>query len=154
MLKILIFLLLSILIRPDTAIVTYHLYKSTDLLTTVACSDGANGIMSWGYKNISRMFPYVTAWQSLQWNSALCGSCIRIQYKGRFIYVTGIDKCGVINPLFSHFDLSRQAFTMIFGQEGIDKGTMTANFTLVSPRLCKGNRKRTVADTYVHLEQN
>jgi hypothetical protein len=103
------FFLLAILTlaMSDTAIVTYHLYKRTDLLTTVACSDGKNGIMNWGYKDLSMMFPYVTAWQSVTWNSPQCGSCAKITYKGRYVYVTVIDQCGVINPLLSHFDMSK-----------------------------------------------
>ena len=70
--KAITFIILSLLLAfvySDTAIVTYHLYQKTDSLTTVACSDGANGIMSWGYKDFSMMFPYVAAWQNAHWNS-------------------------------------------------------------------------------------
>lgn len=113
---LLTFSLVFTLVLSDTAIVTYHLYQKFDSLTTVACSDGANGIMSWGYKDISNMFPYVTAWQPASWNSPQCGSCAKITWKGKFIYVTVIDQCGVINKAYSHFDMSRESFTMLFGQ--------------------------------------
>ncbi len=91
----------------DTAIVTYHLYTKYDSLTTVACSDGANGIMRWGYKDLSLMFPYVTAWQSAGWNSTQCGNCAKIEWNGKFTYVTVIDQCGVIASAYSHFDMSK-----------------------------------------------
>ena len=105
--KFLLISLLLVVAISDTAIVTYHLYKSTDALTTVACSDGANGIMSWGYRNISALFPYVTAWQSVSWNSPQCGSCVKMTYGGKFVYVTVIDRCEMINPAYSHFDMSK-----------------------------------------------
>ena len=107
LIKILLLCLVVSVVVSDTAIVTYHLYKSKDSLTTVACSDGVNGIMSWGYKNISLLFPYVTAWQGVRWNSPQCGSCVQISWKGKFVYVTVIDRCEVINPLYSHFDMSK-----------------------------------------------
>lgn len=42
---------------------TYHLYQPSTPLTNVACSDGDHGIIKWGYKDLSAMFPYVSAWQ-------------------------------------------------------------------------------------------
>lgn len=105
--KLLFFFLLLSLTVSDTAIVTYHLYSKYDSLTTVACSDGSYGLMSWGYKDISNMFPYVTAWQSAKWNSPQCGNCAKIMWKGKYSYVTVIDMCGVINSAYSHFDMSK-----------------------------------------------
>ncbi len=128
-------------VYTDTAIVTYHLYTKYDKLTTVSCSDGANGLMSWGYKDLSMMFPYVTAWQPASWNSPQCGSCVKIMWKGKYTYVTVIDQCGMINSAYSHFDMSKQAFLGLFGQQGYAKGTMTANFTIVASKYCPGNRK-------------
>lgn len=99
--------ILATTVFSDTAIVTYHLYTKTDLLTTVSCSDGANGLMSWGYTDLSMMFPYVTAWQPASWNSPQCGSCVKIMWNGKYTYVTVIDMCGVINSAYSHFDMSK-----------------------------------------------
>lgn len=108
LLPILIILLIApTIVQSDTAIVTYHLYTKYDKLTTVSCSDGANGIMSWGYKDLSLMFPYVTAWQPASWNSPQCGSCIKIMWNGKYTYVTVVDQCGMINSAYSHFDLSK-----------------------------------------------
>jgi len=39
------------------------MYTASDSLTTVSCSDGANGLITkFGYSNLSKMYPYVTAW--------------------------------------------------------------------------------------------
>lgn len=142
-----LFSLLLAFVFSDTAIVTYHLYKKTDSLTTVSCSDGANGIMSWGYRDLSMMFPYVTAWQPSSWNSPQCGSCAKIMWKGKYTYVTVIDQCGVINSAYSHFDMSKEAFYGLFGDIGIAKGTMTANFSIVASKYCPGNRKGVIGES-------
>jgi len=104
---LIVLLLFTTQVYSDTAIVTYHLYTQNDKLTTVSCSDGANGLMSWGYNDLSQMFPYVTAWQPASWNSPQCGSCIKIDWNGKYTYVTVIDQCGMINSAYSHFDMSK-----------------------------------------------
>ncbi len=138
----------------DTAIVTYHLYTKYDKLTTVACSDGKNGIMSWGYNDLSLLFPYVTAWQPSGWNSTQCGSCAKIMWNGRFVYVTVIDQCGMINSAYSHFDMSKEAFYKLFGDIGIARGSMTANFSIVASKYCPGNRKGVISSTPIRLENS
>jgi hypothetical protein len=140
---ILFCLFISAFSQSGVARCTYHLYAASNSLSIVACSDGANGIMKWGYKDLSPMFPYVTAWQDTTWNSPKCGTCIKITYRTKKIYLTVVDQCGKsTKPGTSHFDLSKEAFVALFGQEGIQKGTMEANFELVQPSLCKGNKKR------------
>lgn len=110
---------------------TYHLYEPSTSLSGVTCSDGANGILNWGYKDVSAMFPYVTAWQDVAWNSPKCGTCFKITHQTNTIYVTVVDQCGKSDKVgTSHFDLSKEAFVALFGQDGIQKGTMEANFEL------------------------
>jgi hypothetical protein len=110
---------------------TYHLYEPSTSLSGVTCSDGANGILNWGYKDVSAMFPYVTAWQDVAWNSPKCGTCFKITHQTNTIYVTAVDQCGKSDKVgTSHFDLSKEAFVALFGQEGIQKGTMEGNFEL------------------------
>ena len=121
---------------------TYHLYAPSTSLGSVACSDGDNGIMKWGYKDLSLMFPYVTAWQDVAWNSPKCGTCFKVTYLTKTIYVTVVDQCGKSEKAgTSHFDLSKEAFVELFGQEGIQKGTMEGHFELAQPSQCKGNKK-------------
>lgn len=126
---------------------TYHLYAPSTPLTSVACSDGANGIIKWGYKDLSPMYPYVTAWQEAAWNSPKCGDCIQITYRDKVVHVTVIDQCGHSDRAgTSHFDLAKDAFVALFGQDGINKGTMEANFTLAASAKCKGNKKNGLAE--------
>ena len=107
---------------------TYHLYNSFDQLITVACSDGQNGLMSWGYNDLSQVFPYVTAWQGATWNSPYCGSCVKMTHKDKFVYLTVIDQCGDFDMVESHFDISKEAFYELFGDEGIQYGHMKADY--------------------------
>lgn len=91
--SILILALLTTTILSAPSYNTYHLYNSFDELITVACSDGKNGLMSWGYRDLTHVFPYVTAWQGATWNSPYCGSCIKMTYKDKYIFLTVIDQC-------------------------------------------------------------
>lgn len=120
---------------------TYHSYQASTPLTNVACSDGQNGIINWGYKDLSPMFPYVTAWQEAGWNSPKCGLCMNITSKTATVFVTIVDQCGKSDRAgTSHFDISKEAFVALFGQEGLNKGTMEGNYALAHPKQCKGNR--------------
>ncbi len=39
------------------------------------------------------MYPYVAAYSGAGWNSPECGSCWRIEWYDREIFVTAIDRC-------------------------------------------------------------
>jgi hypothetical protein len=86
---------------------TYHMYQPNQSLTEVSCSDGTNGIINWGLSDISSMFPYVTAWQEITWNSPNCGTCLRVSFNGKAIHVTALDYCGEAGNGVSHLDLAR-----------------------------------------------
>jgi hypothetical protein len=105
------------------------MYTSGTATSGLSCSDGANGLIGWGYNDLSAMFPYVTAWQALSWNNPNCGTCIRVVYNEKSIHITAVDQCGP-SPVSGsqHFDISREAFVELFGDDGISKGTMNAQF--------------------------
>jgi hypothetical protein len=107
-----------------TAYGTYHLYNSNDPITTVACSDGANGLETrWGYTDLSPMFPYVAAWDQISWNSPNCGTCILLNTSTTSIFLTAIDSCGAPPGGYdTHLDIAQPAFVKLFGQAGIDEG--------------------------------
>jgi len=68
---------------------------STSTLS-VACSDGANGLWTKGYKKLGDIprFPNVAAVPTVAgWNSPNCGKCFSITYTvtGKTIYVVGVD---------------------------------------------------------------
>ncbi|KAF2396034.1 SnodProt1 [Trichodelitschia bisporula] len=63
-------------------------------LTEVACSDGDNGFLQYGYKTVSDLpnFPYIGGAQEVGgWNSPACGVCFNMTYNGTALYVTAID---------------------------------------------------------------
>lgn len=63
-------------------------------ISTVACSDGSNGLATKGYKTFGSIpsFPSIGGIPAISgWNSASCGSCWQITYGNNTIYLTGID---------------------------------------------------------------
>jgi hypothetical protein len=126
-------------VLKQRADLTYHLYTDIFPLTSVACSDGINGIITrWGYSDLSNMFPYVTAASFATWNSVKCGECIKITNGDKSIYVTVIDQCQVLSNK-DHFDLSKEAFAELLGKDGVFRGSSNGNWEVVSNSNCKGN---------------
>jgi hypothetical protein len=129
MLTVLLFSCLFILSYQQklNAYCTYHLYTPSTDLSGLSCSDGKNGLLSWGYFDLKSLYPYVTAWEQVSWNSPHCGDCIKMIYNQTSIYLTVVDQCGkspVINT--NHFDMGPDAFNELFGAEGSQKGHMEA----------------------------
>jgi len=63
-------------------------------LSTVACSDGANGLMTKGFSTFSSLpsFPNISATAAVSgWNSTQCGSCWQLSYNGKSANVTAVD---------------------------------------------------------------
>jgi hypothetical protein len=65
-------------------------------LTAVACSDGVNGLMTrygWSTQNDIPRFPYIGGVPSIGgWNSAECGTCWKLTYGNKQIFVLGVDQ--------------------------------------------------------------
>jgi len=130
----------------SAAYCTYHLYNAGDSLTTVACSDGANGIMTkFGYSTLSPMYPYVTAFSGATWNSPNCGRCVKVtSSRGNSVYLTVIDQCGGPPGGYdAHFDIAPPAFRELFGDAGVNAGVQSANWQFVDSSLCRGNKGNT-----------
>ena len=114
-----------ILSTSNCAYVTYHSYFENQPLTSVACSDGSNGlIQKTGYTSLTNeLWPYVTAWSDIVWNSPKCGACIHLQASnGNSVNVIAIDGCGKSNTGETHFDLSEEAFLKLFGNKDAGSG--------------------------------
>jgi len=143
MLCFIVITLFALPLVSSKAYCTYHLYTSSDSLTTVACSDGANGIMTkMGYSNISPLFPYVTAYSGATWNSPNCGQCMEVtSNSGNTVYLTVIDQCGGAPGGYdAHFDIAPPAFLALFGSAGVNAGVQDANWKMVASHLCHGNK--------------
>jgi len=128
----------------SAAFCTYHNYNAGDSLTTVACSDGKNGVMTkFGYNNLSPMFPYVTAFSGATWNSPNCGRCVQVtnRAKGNSVFLTVIDQCGPPPGGFdAHFDIAPPAFRELFGDAGVNAGVQHGDWAFVGTHMCKGNK--------------
>ncbi|GAB7366810.1 hypothetical protein MBLNU230_g0984t1 [Neophaeotheca triangularis] len=65
-------------------------------LTSIACSDGPNGLTTrynWQLQASIPNFPYIGGSEEIAgWNSENCGQCYEVQYGGRRIYVLGVDR--------------------------------------------------------------
>jgi hypothetical protein len=121
---------------------TWHPYTASDSLTSVACSDGANGLMTrWGYQTLEPMFPYVAAMAGATWNSPKCGTCVCLtdDAGAGSVCVTVIDACGARQE-GTHFDIAESAFTELFGSAGIQAGHGFAQWQESDPSKCKGNK--------------
>ncbi len=147
---IVISILIAFVLTSDfgtNAYCSYHLYTASDSLTSVACSDGVNGLITkLHYKDLSPLFPYVTAWDQVRWNSPNCGTCIEVTNKNnrnKKVYLTVIDQCGgnMGRNSDTHFDISREAYYELFGDKGIIDGVSMAEWRVVNTNQCKGNRR-------------
>ncbi|EJD43449.1 Cerato-platanin, partial [Auricularia subglabra TFB-10046 SS5] len=108
-------------------------YDNSELSTsTIACSDGKNGLATKGYKTIGKIpsFPYVGAAPAIEgWNSKNCGTCWRVTYGGRSIYFTAIDHSKTIT-------LSKAALNKLTNGQAVKLGTVQATYQQVSPKNC------------------
>ncbi|KIJ45441.1 hypothetical protein M422DRAFT_166828 [Sphaerobolus stellatus SS14] len=74
----------------DTTVTYDNTYDNpTGSLNSVACSNGANGLVTKGYTTFNSLpnFPYIGGAQAVAgWNSTNCGSCWSLTYNGNNIY--------------------------------------------------------------------
>merc|ERR1719379_34847 len=122
---------------------TWQPYTATLPLTKVACSDGANGLITrWHYSDLSPMFPYVTAISGLSWNSPQCGKCFKLTdvASKNSISVTVIDAVPAQPGYDMHFNIAQPAFHTLFGDAGVQAGHGELTFAEVDAKECQGNK--------------
>jgi hypothetical protein len=115
-------------VRYDT---TYD--NAQGLLSTVACSNGANGLLTKGYTTFGSLpsYPNLTAAQAIAgWNSPACGSCWQITYGEVSVNVTAIDRAG------DGFNLSLEAMNSLTGGNAVQLGIVDARATQIDPQYC------------------
>ncbi|KAI9430211.1 Cerato-platanin [Lactarius psammicola] len=115
-------------VRYDT---TYDHPKGS--LSTVACSNGANGLLTRGYTTFGSLpsFPNIGAAQAVAgWNSPACGSCWQVSYKGKSLYITAIDVAG------DGFNLSLEAMNTLTNGHAEELGVIDAQATQVDSWHC------------------
>ncbi|KAH7325873.1 Cerato-platanin [Stachybotrys elegans] len=103
-------------------------------LTAVACSDGANGLMTrygWQTQGQIPRFPLVGGAPAVTgWNSAQCGTCWRLTYNGRSINVLAIDA----SP--GGFNLALGAMNQLTNNQAVQLGRVQATATQVAISQC------------------
>ncbi|KAF4993545.1 hypothetical protein FGRMN_6404 [Fusarium graminum] len=103
-------------------------------LTAVACSDGKNGLMTkykWKTQGQIPKFPYVGGAQAIAgWNSASCGTCWKLTYKGKSINILAIDHTD------AGFNISPAAMNALTNNQAVKLGRVDATATQVAVSNC------------------
>lgn len=103
-------------------------------LTTVACSDGENGMITKGFTTFGSLptFPNIGAAQAVGgWNSTACGTCWQILYEQQSITVIAIDRAD------NGFVVSRGAMNSLTNGQAQNLGIINAQATQVDKSNCK-----------------
>ncbi|KAH9026150.1 Cerato-platanin [Lactarius hengduanensis] len=119
---------LAVDVRYDTA---YDNAQAS--LTTVACSDGTNGLLTKNFTTFGSLpsFPNIGAAQAVGgWNSPACGSCWKISFGGKSINVIAVDHAG------DGFNLSLEAMNTLTNGHAQELGVINAQATQVDPSQC------------------
>ena len=102
-------------------------------LNIVACSDGPNGLVTKGYTTFGSLknFPNIGGAQYIAgWNSASCGTCYQLTYKGKSINVLAIDHAD------SGFNLSLEAMNKLTNNQAENLGVVQATVTPLAASAC------------------
>jgi hypothetical protein len=123
----------------NEAYVTYHPYTAMTSTNILSCSNGLNGLQNkYGLVDINSIFPMVAAFSDAPWNSTNCGGCYRLhsRYTTTSIDVTVVDFLPPSNSS-DFFDLSFEAFKVLFGDKGVHDGRAIADWEKISEGICQ-----------------
>ena len=129
--------ILSALLLSGSALATRATYDNTydnphGSMNSVACSNGKNGLVD-RFPTFGDVpnFPYIGGASAIEgWNSPQCGSCWRISYKDKSIYVTAIDFAG------DGFNLSQKSLDDLTGEKAVELGSVEVNAVQVDKSKC------------------
>ena len=84
----------------------------------VACSNGKNGLVE-EFPTFGDVpsFPFIGGAPGVTWNSTQCGSCWRLFFEGRIIYLTAVDYAG------SGFNIARAALDYLTDGHAVEWGS-------------------------------
>jgi hypothetical protein len=107
-------------------------------LTSVACSDGSNGLITQGFKSFGDLssFPHIGGTSAVAgWNSANCGSCWALTYKNaqgkkKTINVLAIDVAA------SGFNIALSAMNELTGGNAVQFGRVDVTSKRIRPSFC------------------
>ena len=107
--------------------------SSSTSLANVACSDGANGMLTKGFSTFGSLphFPNIGGAAAIAgWNSASCGTCWRLTYNGRSINVLAVDHAN------SGFNIALEAMNTLTNGQAQALGRIDATATQVAASAC------------------
>ena len=117
--------------------VTYDNYydDSAFSLDGVACSNGANGLITKGYTTLGSLpdFPYVGGASAVTgWDSPACGTCWQLTWSTNnvTINVLAVDYCA------EGFNISEEALNALTGGQAYDRGSVEVTATQVDASVC------------------
>ncbi|KAF2751282.1 eliciting plant response-like protein [Sporormia fimetaria CBS 119925] len=104
-------------------------------LTSVACSDGRNGLITryrWNKQGDIPNFAYIGGYQGIAgWNSPQCGTCYALTYQGKTINVLAIDHT------LNGFNIAQKALDDLTGGNAVQLGWVDAQAVQVDLSSCK-----------------
>lgn len=102
-------------------------------LSNVACSDGSHGLLTKGYKTFGALphFPNLGGAAVVGgWNSAQCGTCWELAYKGKSINVLAVDHAA------SGWNVALGAMNTLTGGQAKKLGRIEATAKQVDKSKC------------------
>ncbi|KAI8974264.1 Cerato-platanin [Trametes punicea] len=102
-------------------------------LTTVACSDGENGLITKGFTTFGSLpsFPNIGGAPAVTgWNSAACGTCWELSHNGTSINVLAIDTGS------KGFNIALSALNKLTNGTAVQVGRTNATATQVNASAC------------------
>lgn len=110
-------------------------------LTKVACSDGANGLITkYHYQTLGNLpkFPYVAASSQVAgWNSPQCSRCFGLTVGKNVIFVAAVDHAGPVSPSTgAAFNIGKTAFDILSDGQGTAPGRLQGTFVPVKASRC------------------
>ncbi|KAF9453645.1 Cerato-platanin [Macrolepiota fuliginosa MF-IS2] len=112
--------------------------QKTGPLSSVACSNGPNGLLTRGYKTFGDLpgFPYIGGAAAVTgWNSPECGSCWELTFTNadgstKSINITAVDFTA------SGFNVALTAMNDLTGGNGVEYGVVDVVSKKVDPTGC------------------
>nr|URG42906.1 CEP85 [Alternaria solani] len=103
-------------------------------LTSVACSDGANGLITkyrWQTQANVAGFPRIGGYVGVAgWNSPQCGTCYGVTYNGKTVYVLAVDSS------VQGFNIAKAAMDELTNGQAAALGRIDAQYAQVATSNC------------------
>lgn len=110
---------------------------SSGSLATVACSDGANGLLTRGFTTFGSLpkFPFIGGASAVTgWNSTGCGTCWQVDYTSNNT-TTSINVLA-IDVATAGFNVAEAAMNNLTNNLAVELGRITVTSTQVAASVC------------------